>query len=912
MEVPAEFAQQAAQSGHRSSTLTSGERLIDIAADPITNIKKSFNGFRQAVIDSLDPIQKGIVNGIQTNEEVRLANSLVSTSTMAALRLADRARGIFAQMLTRGTPVSKINGVDALTSVEELEIDTKYNPFIDGNKGKGGFVQFTAPLYADPTVDLEYVFGLYSKLKRIKTLQDNGVEIDTPPSLKDLEQIKQIENNYKSVVEVYNNYQKWNNGLINFAKDKGLLSEEQARQWTEHSSYYPFYREMIDDEGRIAPAIGGGYLPNNPLSIKMKGSEKEITVPPLEAIARNSLSILTASMKNDGVSKLVRDMQSLDLAQEIAAKDTPGLNTVFVFEDGIKKHFLLEDPEIYYAVQSVGGIKTDALTKFFAMPAGFLRDTVTRDPGFVVVNILRDTLSSAVTSGVELGIDSDSYTPIVDSVKNMFGSMEDLEKFGIIGGYDFANDEGDIVKFMARTRRQQGLSPENGISAESAFFKLWDGLGGLTTKSDGATRKAVYDSVYKNAIKNGQTEAEAQSAAAYQGLEIINFGRRGSSPTFKLITAAIPFLNARIQGLDVLYRSFGSREYSATESLQKGESMQDVKARIFRTAMLRGLSLMGITALYYLLVSDTEDYKEAKREIRDDNWLIPTPFDYTVKIPIPFEVGMIFKALPERVIDMAWGQVEKDPMRSITRQISTSTKIPVIGGDISIQAVKPLFEAITNRSAFTGTEIVPYYKLGMQAGYQANPQTNELARLIGEALGISPIKIEYVLKGYTGTLGGYALSVADSMVRTATGSPYIPNNAFNNPTNWSQLPVFKRLFVDTKKMGGLQQQFYELRGEVNKVTQTMNRLKKDKRFDELATYRANYQGVMNVKGQVRALERYLENWRRKRDAVMRRDDISVVVKSDLIRELELQRDQRLAFVPELRKKANVPVFQGGL
>ena len=45
----------------------------------------------------------------------------------------------------------------------------------------------------------------------------------------------------------------------------------------------------------------------------------------------------------------------------------------------------------------------------------------------------------------------------------------------------------------------------------------------------------------KMQLKNGQTEAEAQSAAAYQGLEIINFGRRGSSPTFKLITAAIPF-----------------------------------------------------------------------------------------------------------------------------------------------------------------------------------------------------------------------------------------------------------------------------------------------------------------------------------------------------------------------------------
>ena len=126
------------------------------------------------------------------------------------------------------------------------------------------------------------------------------------------------------------------------------------------------------------------------------------------------------------------------------------------------------------------------------------------------------------------------------------------------------------------------------------------------------------------------------------------------------------------------------------------------------------------------------------------------------------------------------------------------------------------------------------------------------------------------------------------MTRTATGSPYIPNNAFNNPTNWSQLPVFKRLFVDTKKMGGLQQQFYELRGEVNKVTQTMNRLKKDKRLDELATYRANYQGVMNVKGQVRALERYWDNWRKRRDRLMRNENISVIAKSDKLREMELE------------------------
>ena len=909
--VPEEFKERAEKTGYQRDERTAGERFIDVAADPITSVKKFFADTRQTYIDSLDKLDKKMIEGIETNEEVRLANNLVSTSTMAALRLADRARGVFAQMLTRGVPVDKIDGVDALTSVQEFEFSARYNPFVDGNTGKGGLVQFTAPLYSDPTIDKEYVFGLYAGLKRVKSLNENGVEVDVPSSLRDLELIEQIENNYKDVVEVYNNYQQWNNGLISFAEAKGILSQEQSQLWRTHSAYYPFYRNMVDDTEMSAPAIGGGSLPSNPLSIKMKGSEKELNVPPLEAIARNSLSILTASMKNDGVAKLVRDLKTMGDAKEISPSQTPGLDTIFVFENGVKKHILLKDPETFLALQSVGGVKTDMLTKIFAVPAGILRDTVTRDPGFVVVNILRDTLSSAVTSGVKLGIDADSYTPIIDSVKNMFGDMTDLEKFGIIGGYDFANDEGDIVSFMARTRRQQGLSSENGITPESAFYKLWDGLGGLTTKSDGATRKAVYDSVYKSALKDGATEAEAQSAAAYQALEIINFGRRGLSPTFKLVTSAIPFLNARIQGLDVLYRSF-SGKYSATEKLQEGETMEELKSRIVKTALQRGLGLMGITVLYYLLVSDTDDYKEAKRETRDDNWLIPTPWDYTVKIPIPFEVGMMFKALPERVVDMAWGQVEKDPLKSITRQLGTSAKIPVFSGDISVQAVKPLFEAITNRNSFTGTEIVPYYKLGLEAGYQANPQTNELARLIGEQLGISPMKIEYVLKGYTGTLGGYALSVIDSMVRTATGSPYIPNNAFNNPTNWAQLPVFKRLLVDSNQMGGLQQQFYELRSEVNKVTQTMNSLKKQKRFDELATYRANNQGTMNVKNQVRSMERYLDNYRKKRDAIMRREDVSVSVKQGLLEDLVLERDKRLAFVPELRKKANVPVFRGNL
>jgi len=460
--------------------------------------------------------------------------------------------------------------------------------------------------------------------------------------------------------------------------------------------------------------------------------------------------------------------------------------------------------------------------------------------------------------------------------------------------------------------RQQGLSPSNGMSASGAFFKLWDGLGALTTKSDGATRLAVYEGVYEKLKNQGYTEAQAQSEAAYQALEIINFGRRGLDPMFKVITAAIPFLNARIQGLDVLYRGF-TGQYSSVEKLQEGESLQDVQSRIMRRALLNGGLLTSLTLIYYMMVSDTDEYKNLKREVRDDNWVFPIGDGHAVKIPIPFEVGMIFKAIPERIFDMTLGEEAftrksvDEALTSSSRQLQTSLNIPFFQPGGGLQLLKPIAEVMNNRNTFTNTEIVPYYQQKKEAGLQSRASTNELARVMGEFFNISPSKIEHVMRGYTGTLGGYVLTAVDTITRGATGSPLLPSNF-----QLSKMPVINRLILDLDKSGGYQQQFYELRNEVEKAVQTINSLKKQKRFDELSAYRSNMQGVLNVKGQVRAVDRYLTNWRTRRDSLMNNDNISLTVKSDMLRDLELERDKRLAMIPELRDKANIPVISFNL
>ena len=61
-----------------------------------------------------------------------MLNNIADTSAIAALRMADKARGIFQGLLTKGFATDTVDGVDSLTNVQDLQIDTVYNPYIDG------------------------------------------------------------------------------------------------------------------------------------------------------------------------------------------------------------------------------------------------------------------------------------------------------------------------------------------------------------------------------------------------------------------------------------------------------------------------------------------------------------------------------------------------------------------------------------------------------------------------------------------------------------------------------------------------------------------------------------------------------------------------------------------------------------
>jgi hypothetical protein len=188
--MPSNLQEAANTVGVATPKQSLGTRMIDFASNPIASIKKQFKDFRTNYIDNFDAVDKRIIKGSEENDEVRRANNTADTAVMAAIRLADRARGIFQQMLLKGFPVDQIEGMPSLTKVVDLEISTRYNPLIEGDTSTGGLMQILSALQSDPEVDLEGVFSLYAKLKRVKKLNDKGIEIASPIGSKELQAIE--------------------------------------------------------------------------------------------------------------------------------------------------------------------------------------------------------------------------------------------------------------------------------------------------------------------------------------------------------------------------------------------------------------------------------------------------------------------------------------------------------------------------------------------------------------------------------------------------------------------------------------------------------------------------------------------------------------------------------------------------
>jgi hypothetical protein len=801
----------------------------------VTKLKDNFlgMGFRTQFVDKLAPTEEALKRGG--------TDPTKALQAMYYLRMYDQRMHFTSQSITEGVPelVEKTRRDGTTERLIETKAGANIQQIVDILKGKDVVKAAGSPDAANKLFTLYLAairgervgydtlnFGrvwaeaevkrIESQLKattisqeqravlqkRKKSLEEKLPTMPTAADIKaaraEIEADPTLKKAFDEARDIYNQY---NRNLLEFSVQTGALSRAQANEYLRNNDYIPYYRMR---DGVAEMVIGNetpiriGNLKDSPHLKELVGGDEAI-FDFLTSSVQNTSMLLDMATKNLATKNLMFELRDVGLATvaKVPKSGKTPEGAVTFKRDG-EDHYAVVDTDAIgidsdLLVKGLAGIPTmfPAFVRVLGVPARLLRRAVVASPVYMARQLFRDSLGATMTSGADI-------IPLLSAL-NQIGKPNALRSRGITGGQVFTGMPEDVTR-MLKDMQAGKISVTNGLSYLEAKAAQVDAL----------TRKAQYESY----LKQGLSEMEA----TYMALESMNFSKRGLSPGIHMLSTLIPFFNAQIQGLDVLYKSF-------TGQMPLNERL-DVRQKLWE----RGLMLAGLSIAYAMYMQDDETYKNAKPEEKYGNWFVQVPgFEQMVRLPIPFELGYIFKALPEALVNIAMNENGGEEAMKAFKHIAQQM-VPGASSYFIPQAVKPALEALAfEKSLYTGRSIESTQEQMMEPGYRYRDNTTALAREVGELTGFSPIKMEYLIRGYTGGMGMALLA--------ALSAPFGGDGPEAATKRASDMPVVGTLF-QPKDASGIIDATYDRMQQVNRVKET-------------------YEGLLN-KGRQADAEKYLK------------------------------------------------------
>ena len=217
-----------------------------------------------------------------------------------------------------------------------------------------------------------------------------------------------------------------------------------------------------------------------------------------------------------------------------------------------------------------------------------------------------------------------------------------------------------------------------------------------------------------------------------------------------MLTQVVPFLNARMQGLDKMARALADPRQ--------------------RKQFMAVVSVYSIASLaLYLAMKDDEDYKEAEDWERDAYHLFKLPgSDVMYRLPRPFEVGVIATML-ERGMEQA---VNDEAHGALFAERAWHAVKETLGFNPMPQAFMPAVELWANKNTFTGRNIESMGMERLSPTERKKAWTSQTAILFSEGMDtiswgkvvLSPVQVQHLVNGYFGWAGASVLALTDKLV----------------------------------------------------------------------------------------------------------------------------------------------------
>lgn len=606
------------------------------------------------------------------------------------------------------------------------------------------------------------------------------------------------------------------------AVNAGMLSKEAAAAMkNKYPHYVPFFREFYEAADTPGKGTGKGFVNVGAVTKKMKGSTLDV-IDPIESIARSTYAIINAVERNKVGQSIVR-LSKIDgmgaLVEKIngAAKVTD--HSFSVWENG-KKVVYNTTPELYQAFKMLNPEGANMVVKILSVPAKWLRAGAVLSPEFMLRNPARDMISAAVYS-------KHGFIPVADTLKGLALYLHKGDTY-----WEYMRSGAAQANLVSLDRNYlsgqiRDLMTRPGVKKMVTTNPI-EILRGLSEATEMATRLAEFHNVRKgytgigNRLFSKKRNPGSIQDAALESRDItLDFSRIGShTKSWNKISA---FFNASIQGTDKMFRAWRENPLDMT-----------IKTAMFIT--------MPSVLLWYLNKDDPR-YQELPQWQKDIFWIIPTK-DTLIKIPKPFELGILFGTVPERMLQWIYDKDRGQKGNGFKGlgDVIIDNMVP----NVSPTALVPALEAATNYSLFMNRNIVPQHERdNLPPAMQYGPYTSAVGKGIGKMFDVSPRIVDNTIRGYTGGLGGFGLTLSDSVlgmgeerpakrisempgIRGFTATPYSSSESVQEVYDAydRQLKLFNAGRELHKRMDGFDPREFEQMKNAVKAFQNINLAKK--------------------------------------------------------------------------------------
>lgn len=639
-------------------------------------------------------------------------------------------------------------------------------------------------------------FGTYLVGRRELELLGRGIKtgLDPRDAAGLRRELAAIDARYQKPAERLYQFQGNNLKLL---KEAGLLSAEQFLKIRQvNQAYVPFFRVMEFLGGERSGGGGQGFVNLGQGIFKLKGSDRRY-VDPLESVVKNAYALrelaernaigrefvqaiekvegggriaekiakrmtptdvggeeVAAALQAAGIDVAAMGIDAKDLAFKIwkaAQQKDPKRGILTVWREGKEEVWQLGDPDLYRALAMGDTASAKFLQNAFVkglviMPTRMLRAGATLTLEFVGRNPFRDQITAGVNSRY-------GFIPFWDGFRGMLSAIGKDQWY-----WDWVKSGGRYADFVAvdRADLQKKLQDiARDPTAGQTIRRLMNPLNVLNNlqRFSEIMEQATRISEFRRAVESGASKMEAANASKDV---TVNFARSGEHG--RVLNQLVAFFNANVQDVSKTFRAHAERPLATT---------------------MKAIALISVpSALAWWLGKDDKKIQGLPEWRKSFFWNVnvedlarragmDAQGDFILSFPKPFLLGQLYGSSVERALDYAH---KRDPnaVSKWMRDLIGTT--PATADALIPTSLRPMLETRANYSYFRRQPIENQGMQQLPPELRYTAQSSLFSRKLSELMpwtGLSPLKIDNLMRGYLGGLAKYGTDAVDWVMTRA-------------------------------------------------------------------------------------------------------------------------------------------------